>query len=97
MTLSCIILSLKNLYNSALTSNVQNIPQIFLTDFLQGYNPQIGSNKIFHFLLKLTRLIFCHQLKLIQCYMLVTPKKNQLNDVKKYCFLKSNLPYAKFI
>ena len=44
-----ITLCLKNLYNCALTSNGWNSLQSFLKDCLLVYNPQVGSNKIFHF------------------------------------------------
>ena len=38
----------------ALTSNGQKSPQSFLKDCLPGYNPQVGSNKILYFFLRLT-------------------------------------------
>ena len=44
-------LSQKLIY-CALTSSLWNSPQSFLKDCLLGYNPQVSSNKIFHFFLR---------------------------------------------
>ena len=45
--------------NSALTSNKWNSPQTFLEDYLPGYNPGIGLNKIFHFFHRLATDLCC--------------------------------------